>query len=133
MTHAPQREPIGDHVRVKGGVPVFPQAVRWGNLVFCSGQAPVDPDTLMVTSDDFESQARFVLEKTFAILRQARSAPEHVVSVDCYLARAEDFGRWNDLYVEHFPTPRPARTTLVSDLVVPGMLVEIRVIAGVPE
>jgi enamine deaminase RidA (YjgF/YER057c/UK114 family) len=54
-----------------------------------------------------------------------------VLRIECYLARAEDFGDWNAIFAETFPVPRPARTTLVAAFTVPGLLVEIQVTAAV--
>jgi len=121
-----------------GGLPVGEQeplistAVRFGNLLFLSGRAAVDPTTLQVTSDDFEQQARFVLDEIVGVLRSAGSGPEHVLRVECYLADAADFRAWNRLFAEYFPPPRPARTTLVTGFAVPGLRIEVQVTAGIP-
>lgn len=124
------RQPVGEAVRVAGGHPLYSPAMRFGGLVFCSGQAPVDPDTLAVRGSSFAEQAAVVLEKVSALLEEAGSGMDQAVAVDCFLRRAEDFAEWNDLFVAHFPPPRPARTTLVCDFAVPGILVEVRVVAA---
>jgi 2-iminobutanoate/2-iminopropanoate deaminase len=92
----------------------------------------VNPKTLEVVSDDFEEQARFVLDEIVDMLHTAGTAPEHVLRVECWLAREADFAHWNRLYAERFPVPRPARTTLVSGFAVAGLLIEIQVTAGIP-
>jgi 2-iminobutanoate/2-iminopropanoate deaminase len=115
-----------------GGVePLLATAVRFGDLLFLSGRAAVEPETLEVVSDDFEEQARFVLDEIVAVLRDAGSGPEHVLRVECWLADAAHFADWNRLYAEYFPAPRPARTTLVSGFAVPGLLIEVQVTAGI--
>jgi 2-iminobutanoate/2-iminopropanoate deaminase len=117
---------------VGGFDPIMSTAVRWGDLLFLSGRAPVDTATMKIVSTDFAVQTRKVLDDIVASLKEAGSGPAHVLRVQCYLARGEDFAVWNKLWVEYFPAPRPVRTTIVTGFVVPGMLVEVEVTAGVP-
>ena len=117
---------------VGGKEPPIASAVRWGDLLFLSGRAPIDVETLEVVSDDFETQARVVLDEIVASLREAGTGPENALRVECYLADAGDFPAWNDLWSEYFPVPRPARTTIVTGFAVPGMLIEVQVTAGLP-
>ena len=117
---------------VGGREPLISTAVRWGDLLFLSGRAAVDTQTLEPTSDDFEEQARFVLDEIVETLRGAGSGPEHVLRVECWLATETDFAAWNRIYAEYFPAPRPARTTLVTGFAVPGLRIEVQVTAGIP-
>jgi 2-iminobutanoate/2-iminopropanoate deaminase len=117
---------------VGGKEPLIASAVRFGDLLFLSGRAPVDVETLEVVSDDFETQARTVLDDIVGSLREAGSGPEHVLRVECFLSDPSDFGTWNRLWAEYFPAPRPARTTIVTGFVVPRMRIEVQVTAGVP-
>ena len=118
-------------IPVGGREPLISAAVRWGDLVFLSGRAPIDTETLQVVSDDFRTQVRMVLDDVVASLAEAGSGPENVLHARCYLANASDFPVWNELWSEYFPVPRPARTTVVTGFAVPGMLIEIEVIAGI--
>ena len=127
----PERVIVGE-LPVGGSEPLISSAIRWGNLLFLSGRAPIDTTTMEVVSTDFREQARNVLDQILASLAEAGSGPEHVLRVQCYLLRAEDFGAWNELWAATFPAPRPVRTTIVTDFTVPGMLVEIEVTAGIP-
>ena len=127
----PEKISLGG-LAIGGTEPLISSAVRWGDLLFLSGRAPVDTTTLEVVSDDFEEQARMVLDDIAASLAEAGSAPEHVLRVECYLANASDFPAWNRLWVEYFPLPRPARTTIVTGFTVPRMLIEVEVTAGIP-
>ena len=117
---------------VGGKEPLISSAIRWGDLLFLSGRAPIDTTTMEVVSTDFSEQARNVLDQIMATLAEAGSGPDHVLRVQCYLLHAEDFGEWNRLWAEYFPAPRPVRTTIVTGFTVPGMLVEVEVTAGVP-
>lgn len=126
-----ERVVVGE-LPVGGHAPLISSAVRWGDLLFLSGRAPIDTTTMEVVSDDFAEQARNVLDQILATLTEAGSGPEHVLRVQCYLLRAEDFGEWNRLWAETFPSPRPVRTTIVTGFTVPGMLVEVEVTAGIP-
>lgn len=117
---------------VGGSAPLISSAVRWGDLLFLSGRAPIDTTTMEVVSDDFEVQARDVLRQIGDSLEAAGSSFAHVLRVQCYLLRAEDFGAWNAIWAESFPAPRPVRTTIVTEFTVPGMLIEVEVTAGIP-
>lgn len=117
---------------VGGQEPLISSAIRWGDLLFLSGRAPLDPSTLRIVSSDFEEQARSVLDQILASLAEAGSAPEHVLRVQCYLLEASDFDAWNRIWAEYFPAPRPVRTTIVTGFTVPGMLIEVEVTAGIP-
>jgi enamine deaminase RidA (YjgF/YER057c/UK114 family) len=112
--------------------PLISTAVAWGDLLFLSGRAAVDQTTLEVVSDDFEVQARNVLDQCVVALEEAGSGPEHVLRVQCYLLNSEDFSAWNRLWAEYFPAPRPVRTTICTGFAVPGMLIEVEVTAGIP-
>jgi len=117
---------------VGGTEPLISSAVRWGDLLFLSGRAPLDTTTMEIVSTDFTEQGRKVLDDIMASLAEAGSGPEHVLRVQCYLLHADDFGAWNALWAEYFPAPRPVRTTIVTGFAVPGMLIEVEVTAGIP-
>ena len=117
---------------VGGTEPLISSAVRWGDLLFLSGRAPIDVSTMQVVSADFEEQAREVLRQIGESLAEAGTGWEHVLRAQCYLAKADDFASWNGIWAETFPPPRPVRTTIVTGFTVPGMLIEVEVTAGIP-
>ena len=86
-----------------------------------------------MVGNDFEEQARFVLEEVVRVLHEGGSAPEHVLRVECWLADRAHFADWNRIYAEYFPAPRPVRTTLVTGFAVAGLLIEVQVTAGIPD
>lgn len=106
-------------------------AVRWGDLLFLSGRAAVEPGSLKPRSGGFETQAIAVLDDVAAVLAAGGSDLDHVLRVECYLAHAADFETWNRIFREHFPHSPPARTTLVTGFAVDGLLIELQVTAGV--
>jgi 2-iminobutanoate/2-iminopropanoate deaminase len=110
---------------------VISDAVRAGDLLFLSGRAPVNPATLELVGEGFEEQARSVLLDVGTVLESAGSTWDDVVRVQCFLADAEDFASWNRIWSERFRPPRPARTTVVAGFTVPGMLIELEVVAVV--
>ena len=128
----PAAKTVVGELPVGGAEPLISSAVRWGDLLFLSGRAPIDTRTMEVVSDDFETQARDVLRQVEESLDEAGSGLEHVLRVQCFLLRAEDFATWNRIWAETFPAPRPVRTTIVTGFTVPGMLVEVEVTAGIP-
>ncbi len=117
--------------RLGGGEPLMSDAIRYGDLLLLSGRAAVDPATGAVRGEDFETQAQVVIDDIFAVLADAGSGPEHVLRVECWLAERQYFAAWNRIFTARFPSPRPARTTLVTGLPLPGLLIEIQVTAAV--
>ncbi len=107
----------------------YSQAVIAGDLVFVSGQVPIDPATGRVIEGDFEAQVRRVMENLKAVLEAAGLTLDDVVKVTAYLKDASRFQDFNRVYSEYFRGSFPARTTVfVADLPA-GAQVEIDVIA----
>lgn len=109
-----------------GTEPPLSQAIRAGDLVFTSGQGPLDPVTHAIP-DDFAAQVRQVLANLVAIFTAAGSGKDRIVKCTCYLADRRDFPTFNRVYQEFFAdNPHlPARTTVVTQLVREGVRVEI--------
>jgi len=126
------RRVVVGELPVGGSEPLISSAVRWGDLLFLSGRAPIDTTTMEVVSTDFGVQARNVMEQIMASLAEAGSGPEHVLRVQCYRLDSAHFDEWNNVWDEYFATPSPARTTIVTGFTVPGMLIEVEATAGIP-
>ena len=84
---------IGAGSSMGGSEPVIADAVRFGNLLFLSGRAAVDPATLGIVGDGFEEQAQIVLRDIGAVLEQAGAGWEHVIRIEAFLADGADFPR----------------------------------------
>ena len=108
-------------------------AVRFGNLVFVSGQTGRDPKTGQV-GKDVREQTRNTLERIKAVLTAAGTSMDNVLSAMVHLTRRDDLAAYNEEYAKYFPTDKPARTTVtVASLNTPELLIEITVVAGIPD
>ncbi len=90
----------------------YSQAVRAGDLVFCSGQIPLNPKTGEISLGSIEDEARQVLDNLMAVVRAAGGEPDHVVKTTIYLTDINQFGKINDIYGSYFKAPFPARATV---------------------
>lgn len=109
----------------------YSQAVRSGNLVFVSGQIPLDPATGQLVEGEIEAQAERVLRNLAAILEAAGSGLEKALKVTVYLRDLNDFGRLNEVYARSFPAQPPARATAEVRRLPRDVAVEMDVIAEV--
>ncbi|MBR1630754.1 MAG: RidA family protein [Paludibacteraceae bacterium] len=108
----------------------YSQAIRVGNLVFVSGQLPIDPQT-GIMPDDVEHQTRMSLSNARAILQAAGTDLSHVVKTTVFLASMDDFAAMNGIYAEFFAQPYPARSAVAVKTLPKGAKVEIECIAEV--
>jgi 2-iminobutanoate/2-iminopropanoate deaminase len=108
----------------------YSQAVAVGELVFASGQIPLDPVSGALVTGEIELQTERVLDNLAAVLAAAGSSLERAVRTTVYLADLRDFARMNAVYERHFRgRPRPARSTIQAGGLPRGVAVEIDVIA----
>lgn len=107
----------------------YSQAIRVGNLVFCSGQLPIDPATGKFPEGGIEAQTKQSLCNVAAILKAAGTSMSHVVKTTVFLASMDDFAAMNAVYAEAFSEPFPARSAVAVKTLPKGALVEIEVVA----
>jgi 2-iminobutanoate/2-iminopropanoate deaminase len=107
----------------------YSQAVRIGNLLFCSGQIPLDPVTGQLVSGDLADQTRQVFANLGAVLAEAGASFNDVARTTVYLADMNDFAAMNEVYATFFGTPAPARSTIQAAGLPRNARVEIDVIA----
>jgi 2-iminobutanoate/2-iminopropanoate deaminase len=115
----------------KAPKPVGPysQAVAAGNLLFASGQIPLDPDTNELVNGDIEVQTERVLMNLMEVLKEAKMTATNVVKTTVYLTDLADFGKMNAVYERYLGKEPPARSTIQAAGLPKGVKVEIDLIA----
>ena len=108
----------------------YSQAVVAGNLVFTSGQIPLDPVTGQLEGSNITEQAHRVCKNLEAVLGAAGASLKTVVKTVCYLSNMADFAAFNEVYAQYF-TEKPARSCVAVKELPKGALVEVEVVAQV--
>jgi 2-iminobutanoate/2-iminopropanoate deaminase len=108
----------------------YSAALRAGQLLFVSGQVPIDPATGALIDGDITAQTRQVLQNMGALLDAAGLSHAHVVRTTVFLADMNDFAAMNDVYREFFSDPYPARSTVQAARLPRDARIEIDAIAS---
>ena len=108
----------------------YSQAIQVGNLVYTSGQIPIDPATGVFVEEGIREQTRQSLLNVKAILEEAGLTMSDVMKTTVFLADMNDFADMNAVYAEFFAEPYPARSAVAVKMLPKGALVEIEVVAG---
>lgn len=108
----------------------YSPAVRAGQLLFLSGQVPLDPATGVMIEGDVTAQTRRVMDNLGALLEAAGATFANVVRTTIYLADMNDFGKVNEAYGSYFSEPYPARATVQVARMPKDARVEIDLIAS---
>lgn len=109
--------------------PTYSQAVKAGGLVFVSGTAPVDPSTGAIEGSTIQEQTAQCLANIQAILEEAGSSMDKLLSVTVVLADEDDFPGMNEEWLKWFPSHPPARQGAKLPARIPGLKVSIAAIA----
>ena len=109
----------------------YSQAIQVNNLVYTSGQIPIDPATGMFVEGGIKEQTRQSLTNVKAILKEAGLTMSNVVKTTVFMADMNDFADMNAVYAEFFTEPFPARSAVAVKTLPKGALIEIEVIAEV--
>ena len=125
------KQVIGGPVVINGRTLSLSRAVRAGEMVYLTGQVPMR-DGAVMTGGSIEDQTRTVLDDIAATLALAGCGLEDVVKSMVWLTSRDDFPGFNAVYAEYFPHDPPARSAVVSDLLV-DVKIEIEVIAYHPQ
>ncbi|MEY4066120.1 MAG: hypothetical protein RIR26_2328 [Pseudomonadota bacterium] len=107
----------------------YSQAIVCGDLVFCSGQIPLDPSTMQIVGSEIEAQTTQVLKNLKAVLSAAGTSLSSVVKTTVFLKNFDDFQKMNAIYESNFGTHKPARSTVEVARLPRDVLVEIECIA----
>ncbi len=108
----------------------YSQAIKAGNMVFCSGQVPIDPATDAFVEGGIKEQTRQSLTNAQNILHEAGLSLANVVKTTVFLADMNDFADMNAVYAEFFKVPYPARSAVAVKTLPKGALVEVECIAS---
>jgi 2-iminobutanoate/2-iminopropanoate deaminase len=111
----------------------YSPVVRVADLLFVSGQGPIDSATNQFALGSIQQQTRLTIENIRNILVSCGSSLASVVKCSVFLSDAGDFAAMNQVYAEFFGAAKPARTTVAVALVEPGMKIEIDCIAWSPK
>jgi 2-iminobutanoate/2-iminopropanoate deaminase len=107
----------------------YSQAIKVGNLLFTSGQLPIDPATGEV-SGDIAAQTRQVLENLKAIIEAAGGTLEDVIKATVFLTDLTGFAAMNEVYAKYFSANPPARSTVEVSGLAKQALIEIEIVAA---
>ena len=107
----------------------YSQAIEMGNLVYTSGQLPIDPATGAFPEGGIKEQARQSLLNIQAILKEAGLTMNNVVKTTVFMADMGDFADMNEVYAEFFSEPYPARSAVAVKTLPKGAMLEIEVVA----
>ncbi|MBR0187750.1 MAG: RidA family protein [Prevotella sp.] len=108
----------------------YSQAIRVGNLLYTSGQIPINPATGSFVEGGIKEQTRQSLTNIKAILEEAGLTMAHVVKTTVFMADMNDLADMNAVYAEFFAEPYPARSAVAVKTLTQGALVEIEVVAA---
>ena len=109
----------------------YSQAIRVGNLIYTSGQIPINPATGQFVEGGIKEQTRQSLTNVKAILEEAGTSMANVVKTTVFMADMNDFADMNAVYAEFFTEPFPARSAVAVKTLPKGALVDIEVVAGI--
>lgn len=107
----------------------FSQAIEHDGTVYVSGNVPVTPDGEIVDGD-MRDQAEQVMENIAAVLEEAGSSLDRIMKATVFITDPSNFSDFNDVYRDYVDEPYPARSAVVTDLVI-DVAVEVEVIAAV--
>lgn len=128
---AQQKEIIGGDLIINGRTLSLSKAVRAGDMVYLTGQIPMQ-DGAVMTEGTIRDQTRNVLDHITATLSEAGCERSQVVKSMVWLRDREDFPGFNEVYAEYFPNEPPARSAVISELLV-DVRIEIEVVVYDPK
>jgi 2-iminobutanoate/2-iminopropanoate deaminase len=117
--------------RIPPAVGPYSQAVQYGDLVFCSGIVPLDPEDGGIVEGGIQEQTRRVLDNLMLLLEDLGSGAEMVLKTTVFLADMETFGAFNEVYETYFPADPPARSTVEAARLPLDVLIEVEAIAAI--
>jgi 2-iminobutanoate/2-iminopropanoate deaminase len=111
----------------------YSQAIRVGRFVYTAGQIAIDPETSQIVEGDVSAQAEQVMQNLQAVLEAAGTSLDNVVKTTIFLRYMKDFSAVNEVYGKFFAAGKPARSTVAVSALPLKALLEIEVVALVPD
>ena len=108
----------------------YSQAIVHGDLVFTSGQIPINPETGNVDAEGITAQTEQVMRNLDAVLTKAGASFQSAIKTTCFLSDMSDFAAFNEVYARYF-TEKPARSCVAVKTLPKSVLVEVEVIAEI--
>lgn len=115
--------------KAPGAIGPYSKGIKFGNLLFISGQTPLNPETRQIVEGDVQAQARQCLENIKAILEAAGTNLDNVLKTTVFIKDMNSFGKINEIYAQYFTKNQPARSCVEVARLPMDVLVEIEVIA----
>ncbi len=106
----------------------YSQAVKYGNTVFCSGQIPLNPESMEVVEGGIEVQTRQVFDNLKAVAEAAGSSLDRAIKLTIFLTDLGEFNTVNEIMAQYFKEPYPARATIEVSALPKGVAVEVEAI-----
>lgn len=116
--------------KAPGAIGPYSQAIAANNMLYTSGQIPIDPATGEVVNGDISVQAEQVCKNVAAVIEEAGTSFENVIKTTCFLADMGDFAAFNEVYAKYFVS-KPARSCVAVKTLPKNVLCEVEVIATV--
>ena len=114
--------------KAPGAIGPYSQAIICGDMLYTSGQIPINPETGNIEATDITAQTEQVMKNLGAVLESAGTSFENVVKTTCFLDEISDFGAFNEVYAKYF-TSKPARSCVAVKDLPKGALCEVELIA----
>jgi 2-iminobutanoate/2-iminopropanoate deaminase len=115
--------------KAPGAIGPYAHAIQSGNLIFCSGQTPLNPETMLIVGTTIAEQTKRVLDNLELVLMASGCNRNHIVKTSVFLKNFADFEGMNKVYGAFFGDHKPARTTVEVSRLPKEALVEIECIA----
>lgn len=116
--------------KAPGAIGPYSQAIICGNMLYTSGQIPINPETGNIEATEITAQTEQVMKNLGAVLAEAGTSFENVVKTTCFLAEISDFAAFNEVYAKYF-TSKPARSCVAVKDLPKGALCEVELIAKI--
>ena len=117
--------------KAPSAIGAYSQAVKYGDMIFLSGQIPLDPDKMILVSEDIDMQIKQVFINLKYVLEASGSSLENILKLNVYLTNLQNFSKVNEHMEKIFNKPYPARAAIGINSLPKDSLIEIDAIASI--